>query len=84
MEYFLLIVVIILLILQNTKYSKDSNSLKREINILNEKLNGLYSLLNNQKSAKTVEEERPKEVIKEIVKPPSEMPKEAPSTFLKK
>lgn len=54
MESTLLIVVIILLIFQNTKYSKNSNSLRIEINVLKDKLNDLYSLLKTKQDFKTV------------------------------
>ena len=80
MEYILSIVVIIILILQNSKYNKDSKSLKREINILNDKLNGLYNLLKTEQAPKTVEKERVKDVIKKTIEPPLEVPVKAPST----
>lgn len=60
MEYILLVVVIVILIRQNIIYSKSNTSLKQDISLLNEKINGLYSYLRSK--------ERIEEVTKEIKK----------------
>ena len=75
MEIILLIVVIIFLIVQNSKISNNSKGLSREINILNEKLNGLHSLLTSKQTTKTIEKESVRDVIKKtIVTPPEPAP----------
>ncbi len=81
MEYILLIVVIILLIFQNFKYSKNSKSLEREINKLDEKLNGVYTLLKTEQVSKTAEKESDKDVIIKTVETPSEVPLAVPSAI---
>ena len=45
MEYFLSVIIIILLIFQNVKYGKERKDLKETIDGLNEKLNGLHYLI---------------------------------------
>ena len=70
MEFTLLIVVIILLIFQNSKYSKESHSLKNDLKILNEKINSLLAYYND--GTKTVEKEIVKADIKKTVEPPLE------------
>ena len=87
MEYILLITVIVILILQNLKYTKNSSSLKKDINSLNEKLNGLYILLQTQQGPetiekKTLEKETVHDVIKKAVEPILKVPVKAPSTIL--
>lgn len=62
MEYIFLIVIIVILIMQNTKYTKDSINLKRDVHSLNEKVNGLYKLLRSKEVPKTVEKDIPKVV----------------------
>lgn len=66
MEITLLIVVIFILIFQNSKYKKDRHSLREEINSLNEKLNTLIT--GQSKESKSVE----KEIIKAPIKNPVE------------
>lgn len=70
MEYIFLIVIIVILIMQNTKYTKDSINLKRDVHSLNEKVNGLYKLLRSKEVPKTVEKDIPKVVPKEPMAPP--------------
>ena len=79
MEVTLLIVVIILLIFQNTRYTKESLSLKNDLKILNDKLNSL--LANYNDGAKTVEKEMVKEEVLKPVAPPVEPPFVAPPTI---
>ncbi len=83
MEYILLVVVIIILILQNINYSKDRNSLRGDINILNKKLNDLYNLLNTKEVHKLDEKEHVKEVVKETIEPPIEVPESKEPTVSK-
>jgi uncharacterized membrane protein len=65
MEYFLSIIIIILLIFQNAKYSKERNDLKEKIDGLNEKLNGLHYLLKTKHFSSTSEEIQVDEEVKE-------------------
>ncbi|MCL5127744.1 DUF2339 domain-containing protein [Algibacter sp. L4_22] len=89
MEYILSVLIIILLIFQNSKYSRESSGLKKEIESLNEKLNSLHYLLKTELVSRTdkkvtpdkesvqkesVKEEIIPEVIKEDVLPPIEVP----------
>ncbi|WP_405291350.1 DUF2339 domain-containing protein [Algibacter sp. Ld11] len=95
MEYILSVVIILLLIFQNSKYSKESNRLKEDIEELTDKLNGLHKLLNKERfqqsdAPETIlktnmeqdieEEEEPiAEVVTETFIPPIDIPAETPS-----
>lgn len=61
MEYILSVIIIVLLIIQNSKYNKDSYRLKNEINTLNKKINSLYELLKSNTVPKTIVKEPVKE-----------------------
>ncbi|MEP5341345.1 MAG: DUF2339 domain-containing protein [Algibacter sp.] len=83
MEIILLIAIIIILIIQLTKYNNDRTSLNREINSLNEKLNNLHRLLVIKQAPKTVEKEPIKDVIEKVVPSPIETPVKAVSVIQK-
>ncbi|GGG47584.1 DUF2339 domain-containing protein [Bizionia arctica] len=69
MEYVLSIVVIVLLIFQNKKYSRDNLSLKEDLNTLNNKLNSL--LTQRKEGIKTKENEPVKD---DLIKPVEPIP----------
>ncbi|MFB9057787.1 DUF2339 domain-containing protein [Mariniflexile ostreae] len=76
MELFLLLVVIVLLILQNAKHSKESLSLRKEISILNDKVNKLlahYKAPDQTATKKIIRED----VLKNPVEPVVERPLKA-------
>lgn len=79
MEYILLIVIIILLFLQNSKYGKENNFLNQRINVLQDKLD---NIINNQTKAarSSIEKETDKEVVKETMVPLPEVPVKKPIT----
>src|SRR5690606_26059050 len=78
MEIALLIVVIFILIFQNKKYSKESLNLKKDLHVLNEKLNSL--LAPHKEGAKTAAKEMVQEVVRKTVVPtPEVLIKERPT-----
>lgn len=76
MEFTLLIIVIVLLIFQNRRYSKESLNLKEEIYLMNEKLNSL--LAHYKAGTRAVEKEIVKEAVPKTVEPTVETPEVAP------
>lgn len=78
MEYILSIIIIVLLIIQNSKYNKDSDRLKNEINTLNRKINSLYELIKKSNQLPRAAIKEPiKDIAKEVVPPlPKEVIKE--------
>ncbi|MDN3667240.1 DUF2339 domain-containing protein [Algibacter miyuki] len=86
MEYILSVVIILLLIFQNSKYSKNNSRLKEDIDDLNEKVNGLHKLLKREQFHNSsieetvqnnafdyeVEDEPIEKVVPEIIIPPIE------------
>ncbi|WP_370476120.1 DUF2339 domain-containing protein [Tamlana flava] len=84
MEYVLLIIVIILLFFQNSKHTKDSYYLKREINNLNEKLNNLHYLLKTNQETRSVEKKNIKEDLQQTtVEPAIDAPLKTASAVFK-
>ena len=92
MEYSLSVIIILLLIFQNTKYSKERERLKEDIKDLRDKLSGIQKLLSrerfqhstqeepiqNNAFEQNVKEEYVEEDIPETIIPPIETPLEFP------
>ncbi|PCI33226.1 MAG: hypothetical protein COB60_08030 [Flavobacteriaceae bacterium] len=69
MVYILLTIIIIILILQNSKYKRENTFLNHQFNLLQDKLDRI--LQEQTKAAKTaIEKQSVKEVIKEVIAPP--------------
>ncbi|MFH4968995.1 DUF2339 domain-containing protein [Gaetbulibacter sp. M240] len=84
MEIVLSIIVIIILLVQKSEYSKNNAALKREINSLNDKINRLYGLLKSEKEPNPLDKEPLKVTPEKTIEPPLKVPVKEPTSVHEK